>query len=85
MAVLRFTITRIIVDSGLERVVAMEALQERQVNCPYCGESISLLLDFEEVGDSYIEDCSVCCQPMVVSLYPGEDGELVVEVSAENT
>jgi hypothetical protein len=46
-----------------------------EVNCPYCGEAITLLLDLSVESQSYIEDCSVCCQPMNVS-YSAEDGEL---------
>lgn len=62
----------------------MEALQEQSAMCPYCGETISLLLDCTQVGDSYVEDCFVCCQPIVVSLYAGEGGELECQLSAEN-
>ena len=46
-----------------------------EVSCPYCGEAITLLLDLSVEEQSYIEDCSVCCQPMTVS-YRAEDGEL---------
>ena len=52
-----------------------------EVTCPYCGETITLLLDLSVEEQSYIEDCSVCCQPMAVS-YRAEDGELA-EVSVE--
>jgi len=51
------------------------------VMCPYCGEMISLLLDLSVEEQTYIEDCSVCCQPMTVS-YTAADGELQ-GVSAE--
>jgi cysteine-rich CPXCG protein len=46
-----------------------------EVSCPYCGEMITLLLDLSVEEQAYIEDCSVCCQPMSVS-YRAEDGEL---------
>jgi hypothetical protein len=46
-----------------------------EVSCPYCGETITLLLDLSVEEQTYIEDCSVCCQPMTVS-YSAEDGEL---------
>jgi hypothetical protein len=46
-----------------------------EVSCPYCGEAITLLLDLSVEEQSYIEDCSVCCQPMTVS-YRAADGEL---------
>ena len=52
-----------------------------EVACPYCGETITLLLDLSVESQSYIEDCSVCCQPMNVS-YRVEDGELTA-VSVE--
>lgn len=45
------------------------------VSCPYCGETITLFLDLSIEEQSYIEDCSVCCQPMTVS-YTVQDGEL---------
>jgi hypothetical protein len=51
------------------------------VMCPYCGEMIPLLLDLSVEEQTYIEDCSVCCQPMTVS-YTAADGELQ-SVSAE--
>lgn len=34
--------------------------------CPYCGERIELVVDCSIPEQSYIEDCSVCCHPMVV-------------------
>jgi hypothetical protein len=46
-----------------------------EVSCPHCGETITLLLDLSVDSQEYIEDCSVCCQPMTVS-YRAEDGEL---------
>jgi hypothetical protein len=47
-----------------------------EVSCPYCGELITLFLDLSVETQTYIEDCSVCCQPMSVS-YNAEDGALV--------
>ena len=52
-----------------------------EVMCPHCGETILLFLDLSVESQSYIEDCSVCCQPMTVS-YTAAEGELQ-EVSAE--
>ena len=53
-----------------------------EVMCPYCGETITLLVDLSVESQSYIEDCSVCCQPIAVS-YTAEDGELS-GISAES-
>jgi hypothetical protein len=53
-----------------------------EIGCPHCGEIITLFLDLSVEQQSYIEDCSVCCQPMTVS-YSASDGQLErVEVEA---
>ena len=52
-----------------------------EISCPYCGETITLFLDLSVESQTYIEDCSVCCQPMTVS-YTVEEGELA-SLSAE--
>lgn len=33
-------------------------------DCPFCGERISMLLELASGGQSYVEDCEVCCQPI---------------------
>ncbi|MDH3614753.1 MAG: CPXCG motif-containing cysteine-rich protein [Gammaproteobacteria bacterium] len=50
-------------------------LPERHVHCPFCGESITLVVDPSSGSQSYIEDCHVCCQPMQVTVEV-EGGEL---------
>jgi hypothetical protein len=54
----------------------MYGLNEYLGHCPYCGEAISLLVDGSVEQSTYIEDCSVCCQPILVSASIGLDGEL---------
>ncbi len=44
------------------------------VSCPYCGEPIEVVVDPSEDVQSYIEDCSVCCRPMVLSVNIASDG-----------
>ena len=49
---------------------------EAQCSCPYCGEPIELWLDADGGhSQSYVEDCSVCCHPMQVSVTVDDDGE----------
>jgi hypothetical protein len=55
--------------------LAMNLLQGHEATCPHCWESISLTLDLSVPEQSYIEDCPVCCKPMVIS-YSAVDGEL---------
>ena len=38
------------------------------IYCPYCGENIELVIDGSLEQQQYIEDCSVCCRPMELSV-----------------
>ena len=52
------------------------------VVCPYCGESVDIVLDPGSGGtQEYVEDCEVCCQPWRVSVSYGHDGQASVTVS----
>jgi hypothetical protein len=45
------------------------------VQCPYCGEEVELLVD--PGGGSvqeYVEDCEVCCRPMLLTVSWDDDG-----------
>lgn len=59
-------------------------LQETQVYCPYCGEPLTLLLDDGDSDVDYTEDCQVCCQPMIVSVFAQGDGDLCANVRRED-
>lgn len=50
----------------------MQELQE--YDCPYCGESVEALLDLSGGDQSYIEDCPVCCRPIVFDLQVDDEG-----------
>lgn len=59
--------------------------EEYNVTCPYCFEQVSLLLDCTAGSQTYVEDCSVCCQPIVVEIVLTADGEVAaVDARAEN-
>jgi transcription elongation factor Elf1 len=45
----------------------MKLIVEEAIDCPFCGENITVLLDLSAGGQSYIEDCQVCCRPMQIS------------------
>jgi hypothetical protein len=46
---------------------------EHGFDCPYCGESITMLLDPSSAHQRYVEDCEVCCNPLSVSFRIEED------------
>ena len=55
------------------------------IQCPYCGESYETVIDLSAGSQRYVEDCSVCCRPIEVTLQVGDDGELIgVGTSTDN-
>lgn len=62
----------------------MNGLEEADIRCPYCGESITVLVDCTAGEQQYTEDCQVCCSPIVISVAAGPDGIDHIEASAEN-
>jgi hypothetical protein len=61
----------------------MLELTESTIHCPYCGEPIQVLLDPAEDGQSYIEDCQVCCRPIVFRLSM-QGGRVAADVFTED-
>jgi len=39
---------------------------EHFFQCPKCWQEISVLIDTSVNHDEYIEDCEVCCNPMLI-------------------
>lgn len=55
----------------------MELLEERDIDCPYCGENLSVGVDCSAGSHDFIEDCTVCCRPIELHAEVGGDGELL--------
>lgn len=52
-------------------------------DCPYCGEECEAVLDLSGGDQQYVEDCPVCCRPIVFILQT--DGEeWMLDVRSEN-
>lgn len=45
-----------------------DLLPEHDITCPYCWQTISLLIDVSAGSQEYVEDCSVCCRPISVAV-----------------
>jgi len=43
-------------------------MEEQFFQCPYCWENISMLIDISQIKQSYIEDCEVCCNPILLNI-----------------
>jgi len=62
----------------------MNCLQEVAISCPYCGESITILVDRSAGEQSYFEDCEVCCRPIQLLITLTSRDEFRVEARSEN-
>jgi len=59
-------------------------IDEKESYCPYCGESISLLIDNSIENQEYVEDCQVCCSPILISIEIDHDGNIFINTKREN-
>jgi phage terminase large subunit GpA-like protein len=52
----------------------MELITEAEILCPHCGEEFPLQIDTSQREQSFVEDCTVCCRPiqLTVRSRPGE-------------
>jgi hypothetical protein len=52
----------------------VELAIETDIACPHCGELFPLLVDTSVSEQQFIEDCSVCCRPIQLTIRsrPGE-------------
>lgn len=62
----------------------MPELYEKSIGCPYCGETISVLVDDSLPEQRYVEDCQVCCRPIVLDVKVDADGDIAVLAQVEN-
>ena len=54
------------------------------IQCPYGGEWIEILVDDSAGDQQYIEDCQVCCSPINLAVSFDADGAPLVIASGEN-
>lgn len=62
----------------------MRELLSKKSYCPYCGESIELVVDTSISAQEYIEDCQVCCRPITVSVDVDSEGDVYLSTRSEN-
>ncbi|RKE98234.1 CPXCG motif-containing cysteine-rich protein [Ichthyenterobacterium magnum] len=43
-------------------------MKEHFFQCPYCWEQVSMLIDYSQSNQKYIEDCEVCCNPIQLNI-----------------
>ena len=46
----------------------MELIVETEITCPHCGEVFPLQIDTSQSEQTLIEDCTVCCRPISLTI-----------------
>ena len=60
------------------------SLPSSDIQCPYCGEQIEVFVDTSVSRQEYIEDCSVCCRPIIIAVVTSFDSVESIEARTEN-
>jgi len=59
-------------------------LSPKAIQCPYCGETIEIVVDCSIPEQNYIEDCQVCCQPINFSVNVVDPENIHVQVNRDD-
>ena len=62
----------------------MTDTQTAILQCPYCWEQIEVVVDCSIPHQEYIEDCSVCCRPITISVVCSGDELIGIEGRSED-
>jgi hypothetical protein len=62
----------------------MQNIETAFIQCPYCGERIELVVDCSVEQQEYIEDCSVCCRPITISVVTFQGEVVSIEGRSED-
>ena len=58
---------------------SFEPVQEVEIVCPYCGETVTIVVEADLAGE-LVQDCEVCCSPWRLRL-TRRDQRLVAEAA----
>jgi hypothetical protein len=62
----------------------MSSTNTTVIHCPSCGAQIELVIDCSVPFQEYIEDCEVCCRPIILAVSVDEDEQISVDARDEN-
>lgn len=61
----------------------LDELLPARIQCPYCWETIEILVEPEIDLQTYTEDCSVCCHPILLTVALDERCGVRIETAAD--
>ncbi len=59
-------------------------LLEVAVQCPYCWERFTILVDGSVEAQDYVEDCEICCRPIDFSVHLDEQNQARVRARLQD-
>jgi len=62
----------------------MTLLHSHAIHCPYCGQVIDIVVDSSIALQEYVEDCTVCCRPIVLRIHTDDDQNISIDTRTEN-
>lgn len=62
----------------------MEVEESIPVQCPYCWQRIEVTMDLSVLPQEFVEDCEVCCRPILFKVSRDASGEPVVETEIDD-
>ena len=62
----------------------LNQLIEVALQCPYCWERITLLIDASIESQEYTEDCEICCRPIDFAVDVDEQGRARVQAELQS-
>lgn len=62
----------------------MDLLESGSVQCPYCWQLSEIEVDRSAGDQEYVEDCQVCCRPVLIRIRNVGSPDFSVEAEPEN-
>jgi len=62
----------------------MALLHSHSIQCPYCCQVIDIVIDGTITQQNYVEDCHVCCRPIVLRISTDQDQNINIDANKEN-
>ncbi len=62
----------------------MSATETVPTRCPYCAAPIELVIDCSTPDQEYVEDCEVCCRPIIIRATVDANGQVDVDTHQED-